>query len=78
MTLLFRGLLLLAVVATVAIVFGMGWRATRVLADDAPGLGVGEKAPSFALKVQHGNVRTLDEFLKKGKVALVFFRSASW
>ncbi len=78
MTLLFRGLLLLAVVATVAIVFGMGWRATRVLADDAPGLGVGEKAPSFALKDQHGNVRTLDEFLKKGKVALVFFRSASW
>jgi cytochrome oxidase Cu insertion factor (SCO1/SenC/PrrC family) len=51
-------------------------------ADDAPdektGLKVGTKAPAFILKDQNGKERSLDEFLKKGKVALVFFRSAGW
>lgn len=42
------------------------------------GLKVGEKAPAFRLKDQTGKERTLDEFVKKGKVALVFYRSASW
>ena len=42
------------------------------------GVKVGEKAPEFALKDQNGKERALDEFLKKGKVALVFYRSASW
>jgi cytochrome oxidase Cu insertion factor (SCO1/SenC/PrrC family) len=43
-----------------------------------PGLKVGEKAPSFTLKDQTGKERTLDEFLKAGKVAIVFYRSAAW
>ena len=42
------------------------------------GLKVGAKAPAFKLKDQNGKECTLDEFLKKGKVALVFYRSASW
>jgi cytochrome oxidase Cu insertion factor (SCO1/SenC/PrrC family) len=42
------------------------------------GLNVGEKAPAFVLKDQNGKDRKLEEFLKKGKVALVFYRSASW
>ena len=42
------------------------------------GLKVGEKAPAFKLKDQNGKERTLEEFLKEGKVALVFYRSASW
>ncbi len=42
------------------------------------GLKVGEKAPDFTLKDQDGRARSLDEFLKKGKVALVFYRSADW
>ncbi len=42
------------------------------------GLKVGAKAPAFKLKDQNGKERELDEFLKKGKVALVFYRSASW
>jgi cytochrome oxidase Cu insertion factor (SCO1/SenC/PrrC family) len=42
------------------------------------GLTVGTKAPKFTLKDQEGRERTLDEFLKKGKVALVFYRSADW
>jgi peroxiredoxin len=51
-------------------------------ADKAPeektGLKVGAKAPAFNLKDQAGTERTLDEFLKQGNVALVFYRSASW
>jgi hypothetical protein len=50
--------------------------------DQAPeektGLKVGSKAPAFTLQDQAGNERTLDEFLKHGNVALVFYRSASW
>jgi cytochrome oxidase Cu insertion factor (SCO1/SenC/PrrC family) len=42
------------------------------------GLKVGVRAPAFALKDQSGTERSLDEFLKKGKVALVFYRSADW
>jgi cytochrome oxidase Cu insertion factor (SCO1/SenC/PrrC family) len=42
------------------------------------GLKVGEKAPAFKLKDQAGKERTLDEFRKAGKVAIVFYRSAGW
>jgi len=46
--------------------------------EDQAGLKVGEKAPRFTLKDQQGRERSLDELLKKGKVALVFYRSADW
>lgn len=39
---------------------------------------VGQKAPSFTLKDQEGKDRSLDELLKEGQVALVFYRSADW
>lgn len=42
------------------------------------GLKLGAQAPAFALKDQNGKECSLDEFLKKDKVALVFYRSASW
>jgi cytochrome oxidase Cu insertion factor (SCO1/SenC/PrrC family) len=47
-------------------------------ADEQTGLKVGDKAPRFTLKDQGGSERSLDGFLGKGKVALVFFRSADW
>ncbi len=51
-------------------------------ADPAPeeksGLKVGEKAPGFTLKDKTGKERTQGEFTKAGKVAIVFYRSASW
>jgi cytochrome oxidase Cu insertion factor (SCO1/SenC/PrrC family) len=56
---------------------GVG-RAADKAQEEKTGLKVGAKAPAFTLKDQNGNDRTLDEFLKKGKVALVFYRSASW
>lgn len=43
-----------------------------------PGLTVGTLAPRFTLKDQAGRARSLEEFLGKGKVALVFYRSADW
>ena len=46
--------------------------------DEQTGLKVGAKAPSFTLKDQVGKERSLDQLLKKGKVALVFYRSADW
>jgi len=42
------------------------------------GLEVGTKAPKFTLKDQDGKDRSLDELLGKGKLALVFTRSADW
>jgi cytochrome oxidase Cu insertion factor (SCO1/SenC/PrrC family) len=60
----------------------LGTAAAGSQSDDAPdaktGLKVGTKAPAFTLKDQNGKERSLDEFLKKGKTALVFYRSASW
>ena len=48
------------------------------LGADAPGIAVGKPAPPFMLQDQHGRVRSLDTLVKKGNVALVFFRSADW
>ena len=46
--------------------------------EEQTGLKVGEKAPKFTLKDQEDKERSLDDLLKKGKVALVFYRSADW
>ncbi len=46
--------------------------------EEQTGIKVGEKAPRFTLKDQEGKQRSLDDLLKKGKVALVFYRSADW
>jgi cytochrome oxidase Cu insertion factor (SCO1/SenC/PrrC family) len=43
-----------------------------------PGVKVGDRAPSFKLKDQKGKEQSLDSLLKKGTVALVFYRSADW
>ena len=64
-------------VPVVLVLGGLGWAAQQA-PQEKTGLKVGTRAPAFALKDQHGKERTLDEFLKKGKVALVFYRSAGW
>ena len=67
----------LALAAVVASTVPAAWAA-----DPAPeaktGLAVGSKAPAFTLRDQTGKERSLDEFLQRGKVAVVFYRSASW
>jgi cytochrome oxidase Cu insertion factor (SCO1/SenC/PrrC family) len=47
-------------------------------ADETPGLKIGEQAPDFSLEDQNGGEKTLAALLKKGNVALVFYRSADW
>ncbi len=42
------------------------------------GLVVGQRAPGFTLKDQNARDVSLAALLKKGPVALVFFRSAEW
>lgn len=42
------------------------------------GVAVGQKAPDFTLKDQSARDVSLAALLKKGPVALVFFRSADW
>jgi len=66
-------------VTTIGIcLLGLITQAAYGQADEKTGLKIGAKAPAFMLKDQSGKERTLDEFVKKGKVALVFYRSASW
>jgi cytochrome oxidase Cu insertion factor (SCO1/SenC/PrrC family) len=64
-------------VPVVLVLAGLGWGAQQA-PEEKTGLKVGTRAPAFALKDQHGKERTLDEFRSKGKVALVFYRSAGW
>ena len=58
--------------------FALTVLAPACMAQDIPGLKVGEKAPAFKLKDQKGKEVELKTLLKKGKVALVFHRSADW
>lgn len=47
----------------------------------APAAGrvaVGDTAPGFTLKDQTGGAQTLAALIAKGKLALVFYRSADW
>ena len=47
-------------------------------AEEEPRVKVGEKAPEFTLKNQHGQSVTLKRLIGKKPTALVFFRSADW
>lgn len=46
--------------------------------DENTGIALGQKALAFELKDQSGQLRSLDDFLAQGNVALVFYRSADW
>ena len=52
--------------------------ATELAAPEHAGLAIGEKAPLFTLEDQTNHDVSLESLLKKGPVALVFFRSADW
>ena len=66
----------LTIATTILTVVGLSPPMTS--AADVPGLKPGAKAPSFKLKDQYGKDQSLEALLKKGNVALVFFRSANW
>ena len=52
--------------------------AAEAAAPEKSGLSVGQKAPGFTLKDQNDRDVSLESLLKKGPVALVFYRSADW
>ena len=52
--------------------------AAEPAAPEQTGLAVGAKAPAFTLKDQTDRDVALETLLKKGPVALVFYRSAAW
>ena len=52
--------------------------AAEAAAPEKSGLSVGQKAPTFTLKDQNDRNVSLESLLKKGPVALVFYRSADW
>ena len=45
---------------------------------DLPGPDIGSKAPEFTLSDSPGQKHALSELLRKGSVAIVFYRSADW
>ncbi len=55
-----------------------GATAAEPAAPEKTGLAVGQKAPTFTLKDQNDRDVLLETLLKKGPVALVFYRSADW
>lgn len=73
-------------------IFGIALAATMLLAPlaavaqgaEAPeemtgNINVGDKVPSFTLKDQNGEERSLESLLEgEGLTALVFYRSANW
>ena len=73
-----RSVTLTAAVVLLTAAFAGSQDKGKPASDEQPGLKVGEKAPKFTLKDQEGKERSLDDLLKKGKVGLVFYRSADW
>ena len=45
---------------------------------NSPGIPVGEKLPEISLPQQDGREVSVQQLLKQGPVALVFYRSAGW
>jgi cytochrome oxidase Cu insertion factor (SCO1/SenC/PrrC family) len=72
---------LMALVLTVSLLSAANLRAQgqgKPAPEEQTGLKVGEKAPGFTLKDQEGKERSLEGFVGKRKVALIFYRSADW
>ena len=69
---------LVGTIATVALLVARTAEAAAPASPELTGLAVGQKASDFALKDQNDRAVSLASLLKKGPVALVFFRSADW
>ncbi len=67
------GLVAAAVLATAS-----AWMLAKQMAPMRVGLPAGTRAPDFALVDQHGRTHNLESLLARGKLALVFYRSADW
>ena len=61
-----------------SVIASLGLNAGQEAGPEKTGLPVGQLAPSFTLKDQNGADVSVESLLKKGPVALVFYRSADW
>jgi cytochrome oxidase Cu insertion factor (SCO1/SenC/PrrC family) len=73
-----RSMTLAAAIVLLAAPIAFSQEKGKPASDEQSGAKVGEKAPKFTLKDQEGKDRSLEDLLKKGNVALVFYRSADW
>ena len=73
-----RSIVFGAIVVALATPVARAQGVSKPAGEELTGMKVGEKAPKFTLNDQAGNPRSLDDLLKRGKVALVFYRSADW
>ena len=64
--------------ACVPLLLALAATAAEPASPEKTGLAVGQRAPDFTLKDQNDRDVSLSALLKKGPVALVFFRSADW
>jgi cytochrome oxidase Cu insertion factor (SCO1/SenC/PrrC family) len=74
----FRWLALGGLVAFAALAVAGGRMLAKELETRQIGLPLGTPAPDFALVDQRGDIVTLPSLLARGKLAVVFFRSADW
>jgi cytochrome oxidase Cu insertion factor (SCO1/SenC/PrrC family) len=75
---LIRSIALAMVVGVFAAPTAVAQGKAKPAPEEHTGVKIGANAPKFTLKDQKGEERSLDEFVKRGKVALVFYRSADW
>ena len=74
-----RALRILTALLTLGLIAGVATaQEPKEASEELTGVKVGEKAPEFTLKDQKGEERSLSSFVKSGKTAVVFYRSASW
>lgn len=66
---------MLLVCCFAAVIAATGQESAR---PNEPGLKVGQQAPPFRLKSADGTEVAMTNLLKRGNVALVFYRSADW
>jgi hypothetical protein len=52
--------------------------AIAIFAQDAPGVKVGVRIPTFSLPDQNGSIQTLESIKGPKGAMLVFYRSADW
>ena len=64
--------------AFAALAVAGGWVLAKELTPREVGLPTGARAPDFALVDQRGDTANLSSLLARGKLAVVFFRSADW
>jgi hypothetical protein len=74
----FRWLGVGGLVAFAGLAGAAGWLLAKELEPLQIGLPIGAPAPGFALVDQRGEIASLPSLLTRGKLAVVFFRSADW